>query len=47
MQQSVETQPIGIEGIGLQFAGQLAELLLDLLRHVYIEDAFYLAPKSE
>ena len=41
MQQSVQTQPIDIEGIRRQFAGKFTEFLLDLLGDPHIEDAFH------
>jgi hypothetical protein len=41
VEQPVQTQPIGIEGIGGELAGQLTEFLLNGLRNPYIKDALH------
>ena len=41
MQETIQTQAIGIEGVGSQLTGQLPEFLLDGLRHTHIKNALH------
>ena len=41
MQQAIQTQAIGIEGIWGEFTRQLPELLFNIVRHTDIKDALH------
>jgi len=41
MQQAIQTQAIGIEGVWGEFTSQLPELLFNIVRHTHIKDALH------
>jgi len=41
VQQAIQSQTIGIEGVRCQFPGKFTELLLDFLGHAHIKDALH------